>query len=184
MVFSLGFNPTMKVSMGVALPLFAQSEGELVDIEIYDNLTEKEVMDIINPKLPDGAKIIDVKRVERYTTAVDIAAQWAEYCITPYCKSNENYDFEEFKKDVERVLTSPEILISKKNKKGVEKTTDFKKSVGTYRFEGDSLYIFLKTGQGSDIPALRADSLMQLVNSDKLFDITRLRFLDENLREL
>ena len=184
MVFTLGFNPTMKVSMGVALPLFAQSEGELVDIEIYDNLTEKEVMDIINPKLPDGAKIIDVKRVERYTTAVDIAAQWAEYCITPYCKSNENYDFEEFKKDVERVLTSPEILISKKNKKGVEKTTDFKKSVGTYRFEDGSLYIFLKTGQGSEIPALRADSLMQLVNSDKLFDITRLRFLDENLKEL
>lgn len=184
MVFTLGFNPTMKVSMGVALPLFAQSEGELVDIEIYDNLSEKEVMDIINPKLPDGAEIVDVKRVERYTTAVDIAAQWAEYCITPYCKSNENYDFEEFKKDVERVLTSPEILISKKNKKGIEKTTDFKKSVGTYRFEDGSLYIFLKTGQGSDIPALRADSLMQLVNSDKLFDITRLRFLDENLKEL
>lgn len=184
MVFSLGFNPTMKVSMGVALPLFAQSEGELVDIEIYDNLTENEVMDVINPKLPDGAKIVDVKRVERYTTAVDIAAQWAEYCITPYCKSNENYDFDEFKEDVERVLTSPEILISKKNKKGVEKTTDFKKSVGTYRFEGGSLYIFLKTGQGSEIPALRADSLMQLVNPDRLFNITRLRFLDENLKEL
>ena len=184
MVFTLGFNPTMKVSMGVALPLFAQSEGELVDIEIYDNLTEKEVMDIINPKLPNGAKIVDVKRVERYTTAVDIAAQWAEYCITPYCKSNENYDFEEFKKDVERVLTSPEILISKKNKKGIEKTTDFKKSVGTYRFDEGSLYIFLKTGQGSEIPALRADSLMQLVNPERLFYITRLRFLDENLREL
>lgn len=184
MVFSLGFNPTMKVSMGVALPLFAQSEGELVDIEIYDNLTENEVMDVINPKLPDGAKIVDVKRVERYTTAVDIAAQWAEYCITPYCKSNENYDFEEFKKDVERVLTSSEILISKKNKKGIEKTTDFKNSVGTHRFDEGSLYIFLKTGQGSDIPALRADSLMQLVNPDRLFNITRLRFLDENLKEL
>ena len=184
MVFTLGFNPTMKVSMGIALPLFAQSEGELVDIEIYDNLSEKEVMDIINPKLPDGAKIVDVKRVERYTTAVDIAAQWAEYRITPYCKSNDSYDFEEFKKDVEKVLTSPEILISKKNKKGVEKTTDFKKSVGTYRFDEGSLYIFLKTGQGSEIPALRADSLMQLVNPDRLFYITRLRFLDENLREL
>ena len=184
MVFSLGFNPTMKVSMGVALPLFAQSEGELVDIEIYDNLTEKEVMDAINPKLPEGAKIVDVKRVERYTTAVDIAAQWAEYCITPYCKSNENYDFDEFKEDVEKVLTSPEILISKKNKKGIEKTTDFKKSVGTYRFEDGSLYIFLKTGQGSDISALRADSLMQLVNPEKLFDITRLHFLDENFKEL
>ena len=186
MVFSLGFNPTMKVSMGIALPLFAQSEGELVDIEIYDNLSEQEVMDIINPKLPDGAKIVGVQRVERYATAVDIEAQWAEYCITPYSKSNDDssYDFDKFRKEVENVLTSPEILISKKNKKGIEKTTDFKKSVGTYRFEGNSLFIYLKVGQGSEIPALRADSLMQLVNSERLFDITRLCFLDENLREL
>lgn len=186
MVFTLGFNPTMKVSMGIALPLFAQSECELVDIEIYDNLSEKEVIDIINPKLPDGAEIVEVKRVERYTTAVDIVAQWAEYCITPYSKSNDNssYDFDTFKENVEKILTSPQILISKKNKKGIEKTTDYKKSVGTYRFEGNSLFIYLKVGQGSEIPALRADSLMQLVNSDKLFNITRLRFLDENLREL
>ena len=184
MVYSLGFNPTMKVSMGIALPLFAESEGELVDIEIYDNLSEQEIMDLINPNLPQGAKILEVKQIERNETAVDIAAQWAEYRITPYCKSNDNYDFEEFKKDVERVLTSPEILISKKNKKGIEKTTDFKKSVGTYWFEGNNLFIHLKTGQGSEIPALRADSLMQLVNAEKLFDITRLYFLDENLREL
>ena len=38
MVFTLGFNPTMKVSMGIALPLFAESEGELVDIEIYGHI--------------------------------------------------------------------------------------------------------------------------------------------------
>ncbi len=184
MVYSLGFNPTMKVSMGIALPLFAESEGELVDIEIYDNLSSQEIMDLINPNLPQGAKILEVKQIERNETAVDIAAQWAEYRITPYCKSNDNYDFEVFKKDVERVLTSSEILISKKNKKGIEKITDFKKSIGTYRFEGNNLFIHLKTGQGSDIPALRADSLMQLVNTEKLFDITRLHFLDENLREL
>ena len=36
----------MKVSMGIALPLFAQSEGELVDIEIYDNLNEEEIKEI------------------------------------------------------------------------------------------------------------------------------------------
>ena len=58
MVYTLGFNPTMKVSMGIALPLFAESEGELVDIEIFDNLSEEEVKNIINPNLPAGAEII------------------------------------------------------------------------------------------------------------------------------
>ena len=186
MVFTLGFNPTMKVSMGVALPLFAQSEGELVDIEIFDNLTENEIKDIINPNLPDGAKIVRVKQIDRSAAAVDIEAQWAEYRITPYYKSDDNtlYNFEKFRYDVDKVLSSDEVLITKKNKKGFEKTTDFKKSIGTHRFENDSLFIHLKTGQGSDIPALRADDLMKLVNPNRIFDITRIRFLNENLNEL
>ena len=186
MVYSLGFNPTMKVSMGIALPLFAESEGELVDIEVYDNLSGQEIMDLINPNLPEGAKIISVKQIERSETAINLAAQWAEYRITPYNKSNADtlYNFDKFMYDVDKVLSSAEILITKKNKKGFDKTTDFKKSIGTHRFEGDSLFICLKTGQESDIPALRADDLMKLVNKEQIFDITRVRFLDENLNEM
>ncbi len=186
MAYTLGFNPTMKVSMGIALPLFAESEGELVDIEILDHISEQDVMDTINPKLPNGAKVIEVKEVEQFTTAVDICAHWAEYKIEPYLKSDEKelYDFDKFRADVERVLTLPKILITKKNKKGIEKTTDFKISIGSYRFKNNALFIHLKTGQGSEIPALRADSLMKLVDSERIYNITRLRFLDEKLREL
>ena len=190
--YSLGFNPTMKVSMGVALPLFAQSEGELVDIEILDNLPEQEIIDRINKKLPNGAKIIEIKAVERYCDAIDVVAQWAEYKITPYSKSVENkenepyplYNFEKFRYDVENILSSDEILIKKINKKGIEKITNYKKSIGTYRFDDGNLFIHLKIGQGSDIPALRADNLMELVCKNQIFDITRLRFFDEKLREL
>ena len=195
MSYSLGFNPTMKVSMGIALPLFAESEGELIDIEILDHYTGDELIKIIQPKLPEGALIISAKEVERYCTATEIEAQWAEYKITPYEKALNHssqavsdthplYNFENFRYDVEKVLSSSEILLTKKNKKGLEKTTDIKKSIGSHRFEEESLFIYLKTGQGSEIPALRADDLMELINKDKLFEITRLRFLDEKLREL
>ena len=122
---------------------------------------------------------------------MDIAAHWAEYRIKPYLKFEESltpevkkYNFEEFREDVERILSSDSILITKKNKKNIEKTTDFKKSVGSYRFENDELYIHLKVGQGSDIPALRADDLMKLVNENQIFDITRIKFLDEKLNEM
>ena len=184
--FSLGFNPTMKVSMGIALPLFAQSEGELVDIELYDNLNEEDVKAIINKNLPEGAEVLDVRQIERNAPAIEITAQWAEYKITPYYKTNENslYNFEKFRYDVDKVLSCDEVLITKKNKKGFEKTTDFKKSIGTHRFDDNSLFICLKVGQGSDIPALRADDLMKLVNPENIFDITRVRFLDETLNEL
>ena len=101
-------------------------------------------------------------------------------------KSNDKslYNFEKFRYDVERVLSSSEILFTKKNKKGLEKTTDIKKSIGSHRFEEESLFIYLKTGQGSEIPALRADNLMELVDKTRIFNITRIRFLDEKLREL
>ena len=189
-VYTLGFNPTMKVSMGIALPLFAESEGELVDIEIYDNVPEEDLVNLINSKLPEGAKVIGIKQVERYATAVDIAAKWAEYKITPYIKNNPDtkshtlYKVENFRYDVDKVLSSDKVLITKKNKKGLEKTTDFKKSIGSYRFDKNSLFIYLKVGQGSDIPALRADDLMKLVNPEQIFEITRVRFLDEKLNEM
>ena len=198
-VYSLGFNPTMKISMGIALPLFAESEGELVDIELYDNIQPEKLMNVINPKLPNGAKIISAKQIARSADAIEIEAQWAEYKIEPHTKqdrfacntgSEPNhteeplYKFEEFVYDVDKVLSSNNILITKKNKKGFEKTIDFKKSIGTYRFENNSLFICLKTGQGSDIPALRADDLMKLVNEKQIFNITRVKFLDEKLNEM
>ena len=184
MAYTLGFNPTMKVSMGIALPLFAESEGELVDIEILDNLTPQQVMDTINPKLPDGAKVIEIKEVERYTTAVDICAHWAEYKITPYSKADEKVDFEEFKTQVEKVLSMDEILITKKTKKKQDKVVDFKNSIGSYKFGDNALYINLKVGQGSEVPALRADDLMKLVDSNKIYEITRINFLDEKLNKM
>ncbi len=192
--YSLGFNPTMKVSMGIALPLFSESDGEIIDIELLDKYEPNKLIEIIQPKLPEGAEIVSIKEVELHCKPIETEAQWAEYKITPYRKFFDDknksqqdiypYVFEQFKCDTERVLSQPEILLTKKNKKGLEKTTDIKKSIGSHRFEGESLFIYLKAGQGSDIPALRADNLLELIAPNQIFEVTRLRFLDEKLREL
>ena len=67
-------------------------------------------MEIINPKLPEGARVIEAKEVERFATAVDICAQWAEYRIKPYAKSDVSIDFEEFKTHDIRRLDLPSRL--------------------------------------------------------------------------
>ncbi|MBE7702817.1 MAG: TIGR03960 family B12-binding radical SAM protein [Cyanobacteria bacterium SIG28] len=184
--YTLGFNPNMKVSLGVALPLFAESEGELIDIELLENTPCEEIKTSINKNLPDGAEIIDIKQIGRSEISIDNLAQWAEYKIIPYLKSDEDFDIaiDNFKKRVKEVLSLPEILITKKTKKKQDKVVDFKRSIGAYRFENDVLYIHLKVGQGSDVPALRADDLMKLVDEDKLYEITRIKFLDEKLHVL
>ena len=107
---------------------------------------------------------------------------WTEYEIK--ISNPTLYDFDKFVYNTLRVLNSEKILIGKKTKKGLDKTIDYTNSIGEYRFESGSLFIVLKTGKSTNVPPLRADALMELIAPDVIFDITRLKFLTENLHEL
>ena len=182
--FSQGFNPTMKVSMGVALPLFAQSECEFVDIDTYDNLTSEELQLKLEKVVPQGCEIISIVKIDKSAKSIDTTVNWAEYEVKIF--NSALYDFEKLKYNTDRVLSSEEIFIEKKNKKGLIKKTDIKNAIKSYRFAENSLFIVLKTGQNLEggIPSLRADTLMELIAPDVKFDITRTRFFDENDKEL
>ncbi len=183
--YSQGFNPMMKVSMGIALPLFEESLGELVDIELYEALPASEIKQKLEKVLPSDAKIISIVNIEKSAKAIDVSAQWAEYKVEILNKSL--YDFETLRYNTDKVLSSSEIFIEKKNKKGLLKKTDVKPSIKSHRFEDETLFIVLKTGQSQlegGIPALRADVLMGLIAPDIVFNITRTRFFDSELNEL
>ncbi|MBR6099190.1 TIGR03936 family radical SAM-associated protein [bacterium] len=180
--FSQGFNPTMKISMGIALPLFAQSECEFTDIELWENPKPDEIKSKLEQVLPKECKILSIEEKERSAPAIEMTAQWAEYKICIFNKGL--YDFENLKYNTNRVLSSEEIFIEKKNKKGLIKKINIKPAIKSYRFEKECLFIVLKTGQGTEIPALRADVLMSIIEPEVTFDITRTRFFDEELREL
>ena len=91
---------------------------------------------------------------------------------------------EKIRYNIDKVLSSDEILLKKKNKKGLEKIINIKKSIHSYEYKDNCLFIILKTGQGSELPAVRADELMKLIADDVLFDIKRIRFFDEQLKEM
>ncbi len=182
MTFTQGFNPTMKVSMGVALPLFVESDCELVDFECYNDLTEEEIKNELQRVLPEHCIVKEAKRIDKHANSIDTTVCWAEYEIKLF--NNSVCDFKTFMYNCDRVLSSPEILIEKKNKKGLLKTLNIKSSIKSYRFEGEKLFIILKTGQQSEIPTVRADVLMNLIDSNTIFDIKRTKFLDENLKEV
>lgn len=180
--FSYGYNPTMKISMGIALPLFCESKTELVDIELWENADENYVKSELQRVLPKESQVLEVNKIKRSEPAIDQTACWAEYRIKIF--NTGIYEFEDFVYNTEKVLSSDEIIIEKKNKKGLVKKTNIKTSIGSHRFEDDCLYIVLKTGQNSEIPALRADVLMNVIAPDVVFEITREKFLTESLHEL
>ena len=182
--YSLGFNPSMKVSMGVALPLFAESFGEFVDIDLYDNLDPNDIQLKLEKILPKESKILSIVKLEKGSKSIDNTVCWAEYKIE--IPDPAIYDFKNLVYNTDRVLSSDEIYIKKKNKKGLIKKIDIKPSIKSYRFENDCLFIILKAGQNLEngIPSLRADALMNLIADGIHFNITRTRFFDESLKEL
>ncbi len=183
--FSQGFNPSMKVSMGVALPLFAESTTELVDIELYENIPEQELKQKLEEVLPKQSKIIEIKQIEKSTLAIDNTVCWAEYKIEIF--DERVYEFEKLVYNINKVLSSNEIYIEKKNKKGLIQKINIKESIKSYRFEDKSLFIVLKTGQGitdEGAVALRADVLMNEIAPNTPFNITRVKFFDRSLEEL
>lgn len=180
--YSHGFNPTMKVSMGVALPLFIESNCEFVDIDLLEDLSSEIVKTKLEKVLPKMAKVIEVIKMLPPYKSIDTTVYWAEYKVTPLDK--ELYKFEELKYNTDKVFSLEEIIISKKNKKGLQKTINIKPSVYSYRFDDESLFIVLRTGQNSEIPTVRIDDFMNLIGKTYDYDIVRTRFFDKELHEL
>lgn len=180
--FSQGFNPTMKVSLGVALPLFIESRCELVDIELKDDLTPEEVQLKLEKALPKECRILSIQKLEKGAKSIDSTVQWAAYEINLF--NDTIHNFKNLSYNMNEVLSSDEIILTKKNKKGFLKDINIKPSIHSFEFNGACLSIILKTGQNSDIPALRADDLMKIVAPGILFDIKRTKFFDENISEI
>ena len=112
-----------------------------------DILSPEELKLKLEKVLPEQSKIISIVKIEKSSPAIDMTAQWAEYKIDFFNKSL--YDFETLRYNTDKVLSSEEIFIEKKNKKGLIKKTDVKQSIKSYRYENNSLYIVLKTGQSA-----------------------------------
>ena len=181
--FSRGFNPTPKISLGIALPVFVESCTEFVDIEIFDKLTDDEVREKLQNALSDKMRLLGVKKIERSTKSVDNVVEWAEYEFTPVQK--DVYDTKSLLYDItEKINSSDEITIEKKNKKGIMKTINIKPSVKLVTERNGKLIAVLKTGQNTEIPSLRPDIAIALFVPNVKFDIKRTKFFDSSLAEI
>jgi radical SAM-linked protein len=180
--FSMGYNPMMKISMGVALPLFIESECEFVDIELLEDTDVDYIKSELERVLHKSAKVISVEKLDKSVTSIDTTVYWAEYKVS--LPKSDLYKMENIKYNIDEVCSSDEIFITKTNKKGIQKTINIKNSIKSYRLENDSLFIVLRTGQNSEIPAVRIDDFMKLIDENIKFDIVRTQFFDIDMRDL
>lgn len=181
--FSRGFNPTPKISLGTALPVFLESLTEFVDIEIREKLPEEEVKAELSKVLPKNIRLLAVKEIPVNSTAFDRLAYTAEYEFYPLEKGLYDYDNLLYILN-KRFFNREEILTEKKNKKGIINTINIKPSIMSIKADKEKLTMVLKTGQSTDIPALRADLAAKVLIPEIQFRIIRTKFFDERGKEL
>ena len=181
-VFTEGFNPIPKISLGAALPIFIDSLTEFIDFELYGDLPSDEIKDRLNAGLDENARIINIYEIPKKAESLDITTQWARYEISPLDEGIFKIEFLEYIKD--KLTSEDEIFLTKKTKKGVDKLINIKHSVRDVEFKDNKLYVTLKTGQNQEIPALRADDLMKIFYPEAKFNITRTALYDKDFNLL
>ena len=181
-VFTEGFNPIPKISLGAALPIFIESLTEFIDFELYGDLPSDEIKDRLNAVLDENARIINIYEIPKKAESLDITTQWARYEISPLDEGIFKIEFLEYIKD--KLTSEDEIFLTKKTKKGVDKLINIKHSVRDVEFKDNKLYVTLKTGQNKEIPALRADDLMKIFYPETKFNITRTALYDKDFNLL
>ncbi len=181
-VFTEGFNPIPKISLGAALPIFIESETEFIDFELYGSHDTEQIKVVLNNSFDPMARIIKIYEIDKSTKSLDITTQWAKYEIAPLEKNLSNFENLMYIKD--KLTSQNEIFLKKKTKKGIDKLINIKQSVKDVELKDNKLYVTLKTGQNQEIPSVRADDLMKIFYPEDKFEITRLVLFDENMQVL
>lgn len=75
--YSQGFNPKPKIGFAPALPLFTEAEGEYLDIELTERLTE--VAEKLNPYLPPQSQIREEQLLPIGTPSIDKSIRSLRY---------------------------------------------------------------------------------------------------------
>ncbi len=187
-----GFNKVPKISFSPALPLFIESMCELLNFITVEPLSESFLEDF-KAAAPENLRIIAIKELEndgRRMVSLDNLIQWALYEAEIPKNNIVNKtlgisNFEDLRYTLEKCLSSNELFIEKKTKKGIIKQVNYRNSIKSAEICEGKLKFILKAGQNDSLPALRADEFLKyLFCKDAIFEIKRLSFFDKSLTEI
>jgi radical SAM-linked protein len=128
--YSQGYNPHPKMSYANALSLGTESQGEYVDVEIEDNYTPLEVIQMLNKTLPSGIEFIKAKEIDPKTPTLASTIEYGEYIFSIELEKPLSKEF--VKSKILKFMSQGEILVTKKNKKGKMVETDIRPMIKTF----------------------------------------------------
>ncbi len=166
-VHSVGFNQHMKISWGAALPLFFESEGEFLEIELAERFEDlSELKNLINKQLPAEAQVKNIKEVLSKKDQLINNPLQAKYLVK--LKTSEILN----QKLVDDLLSRETIEITKLGKvrgqRGRKKLVDIKPKILELKLIGEnSLELVLDKTQ-------RPDEVVNQLLPDQIWDFKRI----------
>ncbi len=140
--YSQGFNPSMKLSFGPPLSLGFTSQGELVEIT-FDTSCMSYMIENLARVFPAGMNIVDSRIIVPRKKSLSAMLNRVRYSI-PMSALNE---LEEIDQKINDLLSSSELLVQRKGKKGVT-TVDIRKGIYSIEIVVDKLVMTLGLGEG------------------------------------
>ncbi len=144
LAFSEGYHPHPKISFAAPAPVGITSHGEILEVELTEEISVEEVVAMEPSLFPQGMRLLDARYTDSKKSlmakirAIDYAIFFPE----------DNGLREAF----EAYLASDEILHEKRTKKGKRKTVDLAPMIGTHRFEteGEGFKVTVRLATGSE----------------------------------
>lgn len=171
--FTEGFNPHIYTNFAFPLSLGFESEGEILDIRLIEDYPLQQIKEKVNAISPANLHIIDVWEPKKKFTDIS----FAEYKIAVESENGDMFDC------LNSFLQGDEIIVTRTNKKGVEKQINIADEIKSFRLEktnnGAELYIVLSAGNAKTVnPSLLFGAFADSYTADIDVQYTRLGFLD------
>lgn len=166
--YTEGFNPHPYFSFALALSLGYESDCEILDFNLNEEVPLDEVRDRLNAVMPEGMGIISVAEQKLKITAI----AKAEYSFSLVTDKPEY-----LMNDINSLINQEQIFIEKKTKKGI-KTVDIKSDMEIVSCEvsGKSVDMVMRLPAGTQTnynPSLFFEALKNV--SDMLFETAKIR---------
>ena len=174
--YTEGFNPHPYYSFALALSLGFESECEIMDFNITEDISLEEVKERLNAVMPEGMGVVSVSEQKKKIT--EIAK--AEYSILIDAQNTE-----ELIAEFNKFMAKDEINVEKKTKKGI-KTVDIKPAIEVVSIVADEgkvlLDMRLPAGTKTNYnPTLVIDAFREYAeNTFEILKIKRIGILCEN----
>lgn len=143
--YSKGFHPHMALSIAQPLSVGVSSVGEYMDIVLKEPVDEMEIIDKLNKNSLMGVRFLEIRSIESLPNVKKVPQAMAMVEEATYTIKIKYTCIEDVESELKTLLEKSEWIITKKNKKGEEKSVNIRPMIRDIKYWIKNEYLVLNT---------------------------------------